>query len=165
MFTPSLSHPTSMAGLVSRRESYGPEANLALQDEMNQVIDTFRASDNGKSDLNPKADVVHLRSPKGRHETFYSASVRTESTPYRDREGYIDHYTTRTMTGASYRRVDYGSDGKPNREVVMSLVDSVGGNLISKTVTDKHGTSVAVGGTGRAYDVSYRPGDTLDTRL
>lgn len=166
MFTPSLSHPSSGRGLVSRHESYDRKvkANLNLQEEMNQLVDSFRSVDNGASDLNPRDNAVHLRSPKGRNETTFASSYRGESSGYRDREGYWETSVKETLSHASYRRVDYGSDGKPNREVSLSYVDSLDGSMISKTVVDKNGTSLIRGGSALGYQVTYHPGDTIDSQ-
>jgi hypothetical protein len=166
MFTPSLSHPIAGQGLIRRHDSYdrSVDANHRLQKEMNQVIDSFQGADNGPSDLNPRDNAVQIRSPKGRNESTFASSYRVDSSSYRDREGYWENHDARTLGHASYRRLEFGADGKPNREVTMSYVDSLDGSLITKTVTDKNGTSLIMGGQARGYEVSYRPGDTIDSQ-
>jgi hypothetical protein len=166
MYTPTLTHPISGQGLVSRRDSYDRFAspNRDLQNEMSQVIDSFQAADNRPSDLEPQENLVRLRSPKGRNETVFASSYRMEREMYRDREGYLESTIVKTLTNASYDRVEYGADGQPNRKVNLSYVETGDGSLISKTVVDKNGTSVAVGGSARSYAVNYYPGDTIDAQ-
>lgn len=166
MFTPKLQHPSNAPGLIAsyRARDFSHEANRELRDEMLEVIDSFRAADNGPQDLNPKPGVVHLRSPKGRSETHFATSVNRQESKYRDREGYWETHVQETLSSASYRRVDLGANGQPLRQVEMSFVDSPGGDLITKTVTDRAGTSVSLGGAGRLYQSTYYPGDSFNSR-
>lgn len=163
MFLPSLGHPQNAKKVPTGVSLDSKAANLRLQKEMSQVIDTYKAADNGPDDLNPAPGWVRLRSLQGRVQTEFSFSTETRTFPTRDREGYFNHKTLEVTT-AEYRRVDFGSDGKPDREVLMGYQDTLEGNLISKSVVDQEGSSYTLGGKGRTYRSNFKAGDTINTR-
>lgn len=165
MKTPSLQHPSTTQGLLSMSSRFhrGCQAGQELNDEMSAVIDGFRALDGSPADLNKADNQVLLRSPKGRHETSFTAGYRVEEHSYRDREGYWETYASKILTGASYQRVEFGSDGKPNRKVTLSLTKTWDGDSITKTVIDGKGTSVASHHPSRGYEVNFQPDATIDS--
>lgn len=165
MLTPSLTHPnpSGSRSLRSRIEEFGQNSpeNKQLIAEMSSVIDTFQSLDNGPSDLDSRLGYVHLKSPKGGSDSYFSSYSREVQLPsYRDREGYLETPTKKVLESAHFRRIDRAASGKPIREVKLDQA----GSLLCKTVTDKHGTSTIAGGVREACRISFYPGDTLDIR-
>lgn len=164
----SFQHPSGgrSKNLIRRTESFPKDSpqNARLEGEVFKALERLENLDQGLRDQSRERGYVHVESKNGRVVESGSFRYRNENgQPYRDRDGYWEVPTRKSvLDSVVYTRQETDAAGQPLRSVTVSKH----GDLLSKTIQDQHGKSIAVGGKGRfAYEVDYFPGDHINSRF